>query len=145
MDAEMTDTQENIDMEAQKIVENKEAISTENSEEDFMGEVESEEASDDEDIVDNVNNEQAANEKEQTNNQTTDSEYTLEVIAAHKTSTDCWSAIHGNVYDLTAWINAHPGGAEAIISLCGIDGTEAFNKKHGKSSKAKSMLSSLKI
>jgi cytochrome b involved in lipid metabolism len=46
------------------------------------------------------------------------------------TRAKCWSAIDGNVYDLTAWISSHPGGAAAITFLCGTDGSNAFKAQH---------------
>ena len=49
--------------------------------------------------------------------------YTMEQVKANNTATKCWSAIDGKVYDLTNWISSHPGGAGAITSLCGTDGT----------------------
>jgi cytochrome b involved in lipid metabolism len=52
-------------------------------------------------------------------------------VATHNTAQNCWTAIDGNVYNVTSWINQHPGGAQAIISLCGIDGSNAFNGQHG--------------
>lgn len=57
--------------------------------------------------------------------------YTLSEIATHKDATSCWTTINGNVYDVTSWINQHPGGSAAILSLCGIDGSMAFNNQHG--------------
>ena len=59
------------------------------------------------------------------------SSYTLADVAIHNYATSCWTAISGKVYNLTSWINQHPGGKQAIISLCGKDGTEAFNAQHG--------------
>ena len=52
-------------------------------------------------------------------------------VSSHNSQASCFTAINGNVYDVTSWINAHPGGARAIISLCGIDGSNAFNGQHG--------------
>lgn len=71
--------------------------------------------------------------------------YTLAQVAAHTTSTDCWVAIAGNVYDLTAWIAQHPGGMSAIVSLCGKDGTEAFSGQHAKDPRAQAVLTTFKI
>jgi cytochrome b involved in lipid metabolism len=56
--------------------------------------------------------------------------YTMEQVKTHNSGSSCWSAIEGNVYDLTQWINSHPGGAAAIRGLCGIDGTQEFNRQH---------------
>ena len=71
--------------------------------------------------------------------------YTLAEVQAHNTQTDCWSAIKGNVYDLTSWISRHPGGPAPIIGLCGTDGTEAFTNQHGSMGRPASMLALLKI
>ena len=57
--------------------------------------------------------------------------YTSAQVAAHNTSTSCWTVINGTVYDLTAWIFQHPGGEGAILSICGVDGTQAFEGQHG--------------
>ena len=57
--------------------------------------------------------------------------YTMTDVAAHSTPSSCWAAIEGNVYDLSAWISQHPGGPEAIESLCGTDATAAFEAQHG--------------
>lgn len=61
----------------------------------------------------------------------TPSGYTLADVQAHAKKSDCWTAIDGNVYDVTKWISQHPGGAQAIESLCGIDGSSAFDGQHG--------------
>lgn len=71
--------------------------------------------------------------------------FTLEQITAHKDASSCWTAINGSVYDLTSWILKHPGGSEAILWLCGKDGTEAFNKQHGGSNKIAKVLGGFKV
>ena len=60
--------------------------------------------------------------------------YTMSQVAQNNRSTSCWSAIDGSVYNLTNWIGSHPGGASAITSLCGVDGTASFKGKHGNQS-----------
>lgn len=55
----------------------------------------------------------------------------MAMVTAHNSASGCWAAINGNVYDLTNWINQHPGGQGPILSLCGTDGSAAFNGKHG--------------
>lgn len=52
--------------------------------------------------------------------------YSLDEVAKHATQTDCWTAIDGNVYDVTAAIPKHPGGAEAMAKGCGKDGSPIF-------------------
>jgi cytochrome b involved in lipid metabolism len=66
--------------------------------------------------------------------------YTMEQVKANNTATKCWSAIDGKVYDLTNWISSHPGGAGAITSLCGTDGTSSFRGQHGGSGQPASRL-----
>ena len=62
---------------------------------------------------------------------TTQSGYTMANVQANNSETSCWSVISGNVYNLTQWINSHPGGASRIRALCGTDGTSSFSAQHG--------------
>ena len=66
--------------------------------------------------------------------------YTMAQVSANKSAAKCWSVISGNVYSLTTWINAHPGGEGSIISLCGTDGTQDFLAMHRGQSKPESRL-----
>ena len=56
---------------------------------------------------------------------------TMTDVAQHNSAVSCWSVINGNVYDLTGWISRHPGGSSRILSICGKDGSSAFNGQHG--------------
>ena len=71
--------------------------------------------------------------------------YTMADVAKHATRSSCWTAVNGNVYDVTAWISQHPGGANAILSMCGKDGSAAFNDQHGGQRRPASELASFKI
>jgi uncharacterized membrane protein len=71
--------------------------------------------------------------------------YNLADLKKHANAKSCWSAINGNVYDLTKWINRHPGGAAVIKGLCGRDGTAGFNGQHGGQSRPASELAAFKI
>ena len=54
-----------------------------------------------------------------------------EEFAKHNSKDDCWVHFRGKVYDVTAWLSKHPGGADKIAQFCGKDGfEEAFIKKH---------------
>jgi hypothetical protein len=68
--------------------------------------------------------------------------YTMAQVSANNSASNCWSVIDGSVYDLTRWINSHPGGSGAIVGLCGRDGTSSFNSRHGGQSSPKSTLTS---
>ncbi len=63
-------------------------------------------------------------------NQTSDQAkaYTLSEVAQHASKDDCWAIISGDVYDLTEFINRHPGGDE-ILRACGTDATTLFNSR----------------
>ena len=56
--------------------------------------------------------------------------FSMTQVAAHSTQSDCWAAIDGEVYDLTAWIGQHPGGPERITKICGKDGSSAYDGQH---------------
>lgn len=71
--------------------------------------------------------------------------YTSTDVAGHNTAEDCWTSIDGSVYDLTQWIQAHPGGSAVIISLCGTDGTEGFLGQHEGEGQPTSILDSYRI
>jgi cytochrome b involved in lipid metabolism len=70
---------------------------------------------------------------------------TLDEVGKHQTRTDCWIIIEGSVYDVSGFIEQHPGGAESMIPYCGKDGTVAFQTKdktrpQDHSTSAKNML-----
>jgi cytochrome b involved in lipid metabolism len=71
--------------------------------------------------------------------------YTAADVAAHADVSSCWSIIDGNVYDLSSWISQHPGGEQAILSLCGKDGSAIFHGQHGDAQKQADILATMKI
>lgn len=71
--------------------------------------------------------------------------YSFATVKKHHTRSSCWTVISHNVYNLTKWINKHPGGAKRILAICGKDGTKAFRAQHGTSGKANTILKRYKI
>ena len=71
--------------------------------------------------------------------------FTITQVATHNSEADCYSAINGNVYDLTAFITKHPGGDRNILRICGIDGSAAFDGQHGGDSKPERILAGFEI
>lgn len=69
----------------------------------------------------------------------------LTEVAQHATADDCWSVVNGNVYDLTQWINEHPGGSGPIESMCGVDASTAFNNQHNGQGEPEADLASFQI
>ncbi|PIN99687.1 hypothetical protein COT72_05425 [archaeon CG10_big_fil_rev_8_21_14_0_10_43_11] len=55
-------------------------------------------------------------------------EYSANEVAVHNSVQDCWMIINQNVYDVTAYVSAHPGGP-TILDGCGIDATELFETR----------------
>lgn len=76
---------------------------------------------------------------------TQSSGYTMTDVRAHNSATSCYSAVNGSVYDLTGWVNSHPGGRAAILMICGKDGSPLFNAQHSGSNKVAKILVKYKI
>lgn len=55
-------------------------------------------------------------------------ELTMAEVARHDSEDDCWMVIEDQVYDVTAWIPAHPGG-DRILRGCGKDATWFFQNR----------------
>ena len=53
-------------------------------------------------------------------------------VKKHNCEKDCWIIINNYVYDVTSFINDHPGGKQAIMTYAGRDGSEVFNKLHNE-------------
>lgn len=56
---------------------------------------------------------------------------TMEEVEQNDSPDSCWAVMSGTVYDLTDWIDQHPGGADRIEGLCGTDAEAAFEGQHG--------------
>lgn len=66
----------------------------------------------------------------------------LATIATHGKEGDCWTAIDGDVYDISSFTSDHPGGS-VILQVCGKDGSELFHGQHGEREKRR--VASMKI
>jgi len=62
-------------------------------------------------------------------------------IKTHNSKSDCWSIVNSNVYNLTSYVQSHPGGASVIANICGKDGTKAFLNQHNTQGKPNNVLS----
>lgn len=74
-----------------------------------------------------------------------DGALSMDEVEANDTADSCWAVMDDTVYDLTEWIDQHPGGAERIEQLCGTDATEAFEDQHGGSEGPEGQLSEFEI
>jgi hypothetical protein len=48
--------------------------------------------------------------------------YTLEDLAKHASKKDCWMAVNGKVYDVTGFLEDHPGGPDIMLEHAGARG-----------------------
>uniref|UniRef100_A0A673J848 Cytochrome b5-like n=1 Tax=Sinocyclocheilus rhinocerous TaxID=307959 RepID=A0A673J848_9TELE len=81
-------------------------------------------------------------ENQDTKDENTDSGvkyYTREEVQAHNMSKDTWLIIHDKVYDITRFMEEHPGGEEVLLEQAGADATESFEDV-GHSTDAREML-----
>ncbi|XP_060206467.1 cytochrome B5-like protein [Lycium barbarum] len=51
--------------------------------------------------------------------------YSKAEVALHNKRTDCWIIIKDKVFDVTSYVEEHPGG-DAILAHAGDDSTEGF-------------------
>jgi cytochrome b involved in lipid metabolism len=52
------------------------------------------------------------------------------VLKRHNRKDDAWTAIHGKVYNMTAYLPFHPGGERELMRAAGRDGTKLFALTH---------------
>ncbi|XP_072374058.1 cytochrome b5 type B [Scyliorhinus torazame] len=64
---------------------------------------------------------------------------TMEEVKTNSSSKCTWLVIHDKVYDVTKFLEEHPGGEEVLFEQAGGDATESFEDV-GHSSDAREML-----
>ncbi|KAJ1654124.1 hypothetical protein IWQ61_005886 [Dispira simplex] len=52
--------------------------------------------------------------------------FTASQVNAHNKKSDLWCILSGKVYDVTKFVDEHPGGEEVLLEHAGLDCTEAF-------------------
>jgi cytochrome b involved in lipid metabolism len=48
--------------------------------------------------------------------------YSLDECKQHTTDKDCWLIVHGKVYNVTDFLEEHPGGYDIILTSAGEPG-----------------------
>ncbi|KAJ9157260.1 Cytochrome b5 [Pleurostoma richardsiae] len=55
---------------------------------------------------------------------------TRDDVRKHASRESCWVIVDGSAYDVTSFLDSHPGGASAILKYAGKDATAAFKPIH---------------
>ncbi|KAI3851413.1 hypothetical protein MKX03_013026 [Papaver bracteatum] len=62
--------------------------------------------------------------------------YTVEEASKHNTKQDCWLILDGKVYNVTKYLDDHPGGDDVLVNATGRDAIEDFDfVGHSKSAR----------
>jgi cytochrome b involved in lipid metabolism len=67
----------------------------------------------------------------------------LTELAKHNSGASCWLLISSKIYDVTPYLNSHPGGEAEILKTCGTDATVIYDNRDNTgshSSRARAML-----
>ncbi|KAL9675772.1 hypothetical protein QQ045_003978 [Rhodiola kirilowii] len=54
----------------------------------------------------------------------------MDEVKQHRAEGSLWTVLKGRVYNLTPYMNFHPGGADILMKAVGKDCTSLFNKYH---------------
>ncbi|KAF2205769.1 NADH-cytochrome b-5 reductase [Delitschia confertaspora ATCC 74209] len=73
-----------------------------------------------------------------------DNNYSLEEVKKHTKKDDIWIVVHNKVYDITKYLEDHPGGIPILLEVGGADATEAF-EEIGHSDEAREALNAFYI
>jgi len=71
-------------------------------------------------------------------------QYSRDEVKKHNDNQSSWIIIHNNIFDVTQFLNEHPGGEEVLLEQAGRDGSEAFEDV-GHSSDARELMLKYKI
>lgn len=58
--------------------------------------------------------------------------YTVSEVATHNSVSSCWVVFRGYVYDISQYLQIHPGGPKTLMDKGGRDMTSDFNLAHGE-------------
>ncbi|KAL9551022.1 hypothetical protein PS6_005211 [Mucor atramentarius] len=59
--------------------------------------------------------------------------YTIEEVTKHKQADDCWIIVDDKIYDVSKFLDDHPGGKKVLLKAAGTDATKQFHAFHSPS------------
>ena len=65
--------------------------------------------------------------------------YRFAEVKTHNTKGSAWMVVHNKVYDVTSFMQEHPGGEEVLLDVLGVDASESFEDV-GHSNDARDLL-----
>ena len=83
-------------------------------------------------------------EKKKSSSSSSKNEIGFAELCRHNAYDDLWLAIDGIVYDVTPFMDDHPGGGDIMLSAAGKDGTDDFEDV-GHSPHARELLKRFKV
>ncbi|KDN35580.1 putative cytochrome b5 [Tilletiaria anomala UBC 951] len=58
--------------------------------------------------------------------------FDAEEVKKHASEKSAWVVVDGQVYDVTDFLDDHPGGKKILLRNCGKDATDAFWSYHSE-------------
>jgi cytochrome b involved in lipid metabolism len=71
-------------------------------------------------------------------------QYSYAEVKKHNNNKSCWIIIHNEIFDVTKFLNEHPGGEEVLLEQAGKDASEPFEDV-GHSTDAREMMKKYKV
>jgi len=71
--------------------------------------------------------------------------FSWQEVSKHNTPESCWMIVHGKVYNITEWLEKHPGGRQILLVSAGRDCTAGFESYHPFTEKARNVLHKYEI
>ncbi|KAI1815078.1 cytochrome b5-like heme/steroid binding domain-containing protein [Poronia punctata] len=75
-------------------------------------------------------NNNPSKEKEEEKERVLGKKYSVKEVGGHNSKDSLWLVIDGEVFDVTGFVDEHPGGMKVLNGVAGKDATKKFDKYH---------------